>query len=186
LIIQNNSFNNVGNFCSGFDFSRADGRDADVFMENNAGKESKAPLCKVNVTNSTATTTITGSNSWIKASSFSAYNSYTTKWAIANNRITYQSENVRDGVSFIAGNIQCNNSSRALNIALVKNGNSSIRYGETTVRISPNSANQATGFSTNIYLEEIKKGDYFEIWVTSNASGDILIIDDLNWFTQTN
>lgn len=185
MIIQNNSFNNIGNFYSGFDFSRADGRDAEVFMENNAGIESTAPHCNIHVANNTAFTTVTNANTWYKVSAFNSYTSHTTKWTIANNKLTYQSENVRDGVALISGNIKCNNSSRVLNIALVKNGNSAIRYGETTIRIPASSSNQSFGFSTNVFLENLKKNDYIEIWVTSNYSLDNITIDDLNWLTET-
>lgn len=185
MIIQNNSFNNTGNFYAGFDFTRADGRDAEVFMENNAGIESTAPHCNIHVANNTASTTVTNANTWYKVSAFNSYTSHTTKWTIANNKLTYQSENVRDGVALISGNIKCNNSSRVLNIALVKNGNSATRYGETTIRIPANSANQSFGFSTNVFLENLQKNDYIEIWVTSNYSFDNITIDDLNWLTET-
>ena len=185
MIIQNNSFNIIGHFYVGFDFSRADARDANIFFENNAGIESSRPHCKVNVANSTASTTVTTSNTWYKANSFTSYTSSTTKWTIANNRITYQSNNVRTGIGFISGNIRCNNSSRIINIALVKNGQSGTRYGETTVRIPANSANQSFQFSTNVLMENLQAGDYFEIWITSNYGLDQLVIDDLNWYTDT-
>ena len=37
IFITNNAWNNQGTFFSGFDFARADGRDANVFLSNNAG-----------------------------------------------------------------------------------------------------------------------------------------------------
>ena len=186
MIIQNNSFNNIGNFCSGFDFSRTDGRDANVFMENNAGYESKAPHCKINVANNTTWTTITSANTWYKYVGFSNYNSTTTKWTIGNNRITYQTENIRDAVIFLSGNVKTNSTSaRVINIAIVKNGNSTTRYGETTIRIPSSNANQSFPWSTNVYVENMDKTDYLELWITSASSGDVLTIDDLNWYTST-
>lgn len=185
MIIQNNSFNNIGSFASGFDFSLDNGRDAEAFIENNAGVSAERPHCKINVANSTASTTITTANTWYKAANFSSYTSVPTKWTVANNRITYQTINIRDGVMFISGNIRCNNSSRTLNIAIVKNGISSTRFGETTVRIPSNSANQSFQFSTNVYLPNLIKDQYFEIWLTSSSNGDVLTIDDLNWYSDT-
>ncbi len=186
MIIQNNSFNNTGNFNVGFDFSRADGRDADIFMENNAGIESTAPHCKLIVTNNTTSTTITTGNTWYRVSNFSSYSSYTTKWKIENNKITYLSTNVRDAVMFISGNVRTNSTSaRIINIAIVKNGNSGTRYGETTVRIPSNNANQSFQFSTNVYVDGVHVNDYFEIWITSSNSGDVLTIDDMNLYTDT-
>lgn len=187
MIVQNNSFNNVGSFYSGFDFSRSDGRDADVFMENNAGKESKAPHCKIIVANSTTTTTITNANSWYKAAAFTSYSSYTTKWKVENNKITYLSSNVRDVVAFISGNIRTSSSSaRTLNIAIVVNGVTTARYGETTVRIPTNNGGQSFQFSTNVYIEDIGENDYLEIYLSSGSSSDVLTIDDLNWYTEAN
>ena len=76
-------------------------------------------------------------------------------------------------------------SARVINIAIVKNGNSSVRYGETTIRIPTNNASQSFQWSTNVYVENTDKNDYLEIWITSASSGDVLTIDDLNWYTST-
>jgi hypothetical protein len=180
IIIQNNSFNNIGSFSSGFDFTNA--RDANIFMENNAGVLTARPFCKINLVNNGTGTTITTGGTWYKAN-FTNTSNYTTKWTIANNRITYQSGNVRNGVSFISGNIRCNIPNRTLNIAIVKNGNSAVRFGETTARTT--TANQSFQFSTNAYLANVSPSDYFEVWVTSTTSADVVTIDDLNWFTDT-
>jgi hypothetical protein len=180
IIIQNNSFNNIGTFSSGFDFTNA--RDANIFMENNSGVLTSRPFCKISLVNNAATTTITVANTWYKAN-FTNSASFTSKWTIGNNRITYQSRNVRNGVAFVSGNIRVNGANRTLNISLVKNGITAVRYGETTARIP--TANQSFQFSTNAYLSGIALNDYFEIWVTSTTAGDVVTIDDLNWFTDT-
>jgi hypothetical protein len=188
FIIQGNSFNNTGSFASGFDFTRSDGRDAKVFMENNAGVMSQRPNCKVNMANSTATTTMAATPAWKKATDFSGtgsytYNSYVTKFSASGNRITYLPTNVRDGVAVISGNIKSSSSTSIINIAIVKNGVATTRYGETTLRIT--SANQSFQFSTNVYFPNISSNDYFEIWLLSSGNGDALTIDDLNWWTDT-
>jgi hypothetical protein len=180
IIIQNNSFNNVGTFASGFDYTNA--RDANIFMENNAGVLTGRPFCKINLVNNATGTTITVGGTWYKAN-FTNTSNYTTKWTIANNKITYQSRNIRNGVAFISGNIRCSVANRTLNIALVKNGNSAVRFGETTARTT--TANQSFQFSTNAYLSNISQNDYFEVWVTSTNAADVVTIDDLNWFTDT-
>ena len=87
---------------------------------------------------------------------------------------------------FISGNVRTNSTSaRIINIAIVKNGNSGTRYGETTVRIPSNNANQSFQFSTNVYVDGVHVNDYFEIWITSSNSGDVLTIDDMNLYTDT-
>ncbi|HNY02561.1 MAG TPA: hypothetical protein PKG48_08240 [Bacteroidales bacterium] len=187
MIIQGNSFNNVGTFGSGFDF--ANSRDANIFYENNPGVPSGRPHCSIHLANNTTTTTVGSSSNWYRAN-FTNTSSIGTKWTIGNNRVTYQSDNARDAVILISGNIRCNNSNKTVNIAIVKNTATSpqsaaslTRYGETSVRITAGS--QSFQFSTNVYLEDVAKNDYFEIWVTSSSSGDELTIDDLNWWTDT-
>jgi len=61
------SYNNTGTFFSGFDFSRPDGRDANIYMQYNAGTENKNPHAKVNMIDNAAATTITAVNTWYKA-----------------------------------------------------------------------------------------------------------------------
>jgi hypothetical protein len=62
--ISNNIWNGVGTFLSGFDFSLTSGRDADIFVTNNAGYESKNPHIKINIVDGTSTTTITSSGTY--------------------------------------------------------------------------------------------------------------------------
>jgi hypothetical protein len=199
MIIQANSFNNIGSFASGFDFTRSDGRDSKAFIENNAGVPSEHPHCKINLANNTATTSPATAGSWYRVNNFSGgasfvYNSYATKWTIASNsnRITYQPTNVRDGIGFISGSFSATWSggaaSRNFNIAIVKNTSSSpqvnpTRFGETTLRVI--ATGQTVQFSTNIYLANIGYNDYFEIWVSSVNGGETVTIDDLNWWTDT-
>lgn len=49
--------NGVGDFTSGFDFHRQDGRDANIIISGNVGMEDMNPHAKVNVTDNTALTT---------------------------------------------------------------------------------------------------------------------------------
>lgn len=182
ISITGNSWNNIGKYIEGFDFTRNDGRDKDVILESNAGMGDKKPSCYINVLNGGTTTTLTSANSWYKAN-WTNTSSSTTKWTIANNRITYQPTNKRDGVIVITGNLSVNNSSRTISFALVKNGVTSTRYGETTLRTS--SAGTASQFSTVIYISDISSNDYFEVYCSSTNSGDIITILDLNWQVTT-
>jgi hypothetical protein len=81
IFITNNAWNNHGTFFSGFDFSRADGRDANVFLNNNAGSENKNPHCKLNVNNNVSTTTVTTAGTFYKAN-WTNTSFYTTKWVV--------------------------------------------------------------------------------------------------------
>jgi hypothetical protein len=182
MFISSNAWNNQGSFINGFDFSRSDGRDANVFMINNAGLEDENPHSKINVNNNVTTTNINNSGTFYKAN-WTNTSTYTSKWTIANNRITYQPVNKRDGWAIITGNISVNNSNRVITIAVYKNGTSGTRYGDTDLRIT--AANQPFQFSTVIYVPDMQKNDYLELFVTSSSGGDVVTFQDIQWFTNT-
>ena len=182
ISITGNSWNNTGKYIEGFDFTRSDGRDANVIMESNAGVGDASPSSTINVLNNASTTTIITGNTWYKGS-WTNTSSSTTKWTIANNRVTYQPTNRRNGWMIISGNLSCNNANRTISLGIVKNGSTGTRYGETTLRIT--TSNQPFQFSTVVYLTDIAPGDYFEIYCTSANSFDVVTFQDVLWLTNT-
>lgn len=182
MIITNNSWNHIGNAIVGFDFTRTDGRDANAFIENNAGLGSSKPHCKINVVNNLLTVTCTTANTWYKAN-WTNTSTLTTNFSINNNRITYLPVTSRHMAIFISGNVLVNGSNRVITVGIVKNGNSSVRYGETTLRVTV--ANQPFQFSTVIYLEDVMQNDYYELFCSSANSGDILNFQDINWYVTS-
>jgi hypothetical protein len=183
ISITGNSWNNTGKYIEGFDFTRSDGRDRNVIMENNAGMGDKKPNCFINVLNNTATSvTMWNANTWYKANWGANTFSTTCKWAIADNRITYQPSNKKDGWFNIAGNLSVNNSNRVISIGIVKNGNTAVRFGETTLRIT--TANQPFQFSFVVYIEDIGPNDYFEIYTSSTSWSDVIKVQDIQWLVQ--
>ncbi len=182
ISITGNSWNNTGKYIEGFDFTRSDGRDANVIMESNAGVGDANPSSTINVLNNGTNTTVTTSNTWYKGNWTNTTTS-TTKWTVANNRITYQPTNRRNGWMIISGNLSCNNANRTISVGIVKNGSTGTRYGETTLRIT--ASNQPFQFSTVVYVTDIAPGDYFEIFCTSSSSGDTVNFQDVLWLTNT-
>jgi len=182
--ITGNMFNNVGKFIKGFDFTRSDGRDANAYIESNAGYETKRPHCKMNVLNNVATTTVATAGTWVKAN-WTNTSQYLCKFSMSNNRITYQSTQTYDGLMTISGNVICNNDAKILSLAIIKNGNYADRYGETSVKIMNSGSNYPHQFSTNVYLEDMSQGDYYELWITSSSNSDVYKIQDLQWYTIT-
>lgn len=65
---------------------------------------------------------------------------------------------------------------------MVKNGVSTTRYGECDLRIT--AANQPFQFSTVIYLENVEKNDYFELYCTTSTGGDNITFQDVQWYTE--
>jgi len=191
MFITNNAWNNIGSFMSGFDFSRTDGRDAKAHIQNNAGDGDKNPSCHINVLNSATTTTLTTLNLWYKAAwDYTKATFTTTKWTVTNatgagnvNRIAYQPTNRKGGWFIISGNLSCNQVNRTISVAIVKNGVSTTRFGETTIRTS--SVATPTLFSTVVYFADIGPTDYFEIYASTLNSGDLVTFQDVQWFADT-
>lgn len=186
ISVTGNSWNNTGKYIEGFDFTRTDGRDANVILESNAGMGDKKPGCYINLVNSATTTTLTNINTWYKVSwDYTKASFSTCKWTVDNsagtvNKITFQPTNKRDGTVIISGNLSVNNSNRTISLVLVKNGNTALRFGETTLRTG--TSGTASQFSTVIQLADISPGDYFEIYCSNNTtSGDVITMLDLNW-----
>ena len=144
--------------------------------------ESKNPHCKINVSNNVSTTTVTTAGTFYKANWTNTSN-YTTKWNVANNRITYQTDYVLDAWAIITGNLTVDDNNLRVTIAIVKNGVIGTRYGETDLRIV--TANQPFQFSTVIYIPDMAKDDYLELYVTSSQNGDIVRFQDVQWYTNT-
>jgi len=182
IIINNNAWNNVGHFIEGFDFTRADGRDAIVEIANNMGIEDKTPHLKINVVNNASATTITNGSTWYKCA-WTNTSFFTCKWTINNNKVTYQPQNVRDAYVIISGNLNSSATSKVVTVALVKNGNTATRYGETNLRIL--ASNQPFQFSTVIYLDDIRAGDYFELYCMGNTGSFSVTFEDVQWYMNT-
>jgi len=182
MFITNNTWNNEGVFMSGFDFSLSSGRDANAFIRNNSGGPDKNPHCRINVNNNASATSIPVAGTWVKGN-WGSQTSTTTKWTVASNKITYQPLNKSDGWAMITGNITVPNNNRTISIAIVKNGITTTRFGETDLRLS--TASQPNQFATTIYLTDIGPGDYFELYCTSGTSGETTTFQDVQWFMET-
>ncbi|MCU0456798.1 MAG: hypothetical protein MUE74_10885 [Bacteroidales bacterium] len=179
LIMTNNAWNYRGTAMTGFDFSRTDGRDAEAFVENNVGFVSNKPHGKINVVNNSTQVTCTDANNWYKAA-WTNTSDFNTNLRIENNKVTFLPTSPRDVNIFISGNVMEDSNNRVITIAIVKNGNTAVRYGETSLRVTV--ANQPFQFSTIIHLENVQKNDYLEMYCSSANAGDKLTFQDINWY----
>jgi hypothetical protein len=184
ISIKGNLWNNTGKFIEGFDFSRSDGRDANVITENNAGIGDSKPQCFINVLNSSTNTTLTNQNTWYKVNWGTNTTTETTKWTVNNNRITYQSSNRRNGWIIISGNVSASSSSQNITVGIVKNGVSGTQYGATTIRTV--TSDQPFPFSLIVYLADIAPTDYFELYSRNEtSSGRTVKFQDIQWLVNT-
>ncbi len=184
ISITGNSWNNSGIYISGFDFTRSDGRDANAILESNAGMGDQKPNCFINVLNSTTAKTLTTQNVWYKADWGANTSAETCKWTISGNRITYQPTNKRNGMINVSGNLSVSNSSQNISVGIIKNGNTTVRFGETTLRIT--TSNQPFQFSFIANLDNISPGDYFEVYYSnSSSSNKVVTIQDIQLLGTT-
>ena len=173
---------------SGFDFTLASGRDANFEIVNNAGLEDKNAKCKLNIVNNASTTICTTAGIWYKANwSAASQTSITNKWTISTTagsigRMTFQPANTADCFIIVSGNVSVNNAGRVITIAIVKNGVTGTRYGETTLRTV--TANQAFQYATTIYIQNVAQTNYFELYVSSTNNNDVVTFQDVNIFVN--
>jgi hypothetical protein len=121
---------------------------------------------------------LTGPTSYTVSNSY-----YTCKWAVTNNRITYQSHHTADCIMWTNGSISCNKAGRTSTVGIKKNGTGNI-INPLAVYIA--SGNVPYVFAICTYLERVQLNDYFEVFTTSSNSGDIITLQTLMWMTTSN
>jgi len=183
FIVQTNSFNNVGSFATGFDFSLASGRDARIFFENNAGVASERPHSNVSVKGNTVSTNTGAANTWTLVNNFTSYSSSATKFTVGNNIITYQPINTRDAVIYVTGDLMTGSNNATVTVGIVKNGSTSTVYGETSVYTK--TSNEAVQFSTIAFVPNIGNGTTFRLYIKSSSTNLNVTFNNLNWYTDT-
>jgi len=264
--IMNCSDDNTGVFLSGFDFTLASARDANVQVVGCAGVEDKNPHAKVNITDNVVTTACSGANTYYKVNGMTSKprilfdnaatagtwaityggqsatgvawdasaasikgaiealtnvttvtvvqvtaskewtfefvtagegwlplavdvaglttttavevlpSFYVCKVGITNNRLTFQSDKPFDGTAWVSGNLSVDQNNRTVNIGIRKNATGNV-YTPFTVRTGP--LGQPYPFAISTYLPNMKKNDFYELWVSSGIAGDVVTVQDL-------
>lgn len=177
LAIKGAYWNEVGTFHSGFDFTRTDGRDANVEILYNVGIEDTKPYCQLELIGNATDTTLT-EDVWAKAT-FVNTGSNTTKWKIEDNKITYQSDHSRNCFMTIDGTVATSNQPVGLNYAIVKGGNTAVLYGIGKITIDTN--NRSFNFGTNVFITNVAKDEYFELYIMNETNNNDARVVDLQW-----
>ena len=190
--IMNCAWNSVGNFKnSGFDFTRSDGRDADIEMISNVGQEDQVAHAKINCNQSTGTTVVWSGTTW-KALNFyyNANTSYVKKLAWTDsptnngNKITYLSNHSRDLMMWINISMTSGTQPSVLEFCVAKNGVTTAAvnwYGYFTQTLD---STAAFSFGTCVYIPDVVKNDYFQIMVKGLAT-ETVTLANLNWLIMT-
>ena len=91
-------------------------------------------------------------------------------------------EHSNDVLMIISGNLKTNQTNRNVNVGVLRNGEGSV-ISPMTVRTT--TANQPFMFTVVAYIDDVNKGDYFELHLTSSSNGDIVTVEDINWYTSS-
>jgi len=118
LNILSNTWNEVGTFLSGFDFT--DANDANVEALTNVGYEDKKPHCNINSLNNLVNQALTAMFS--KSIFVNGTPAYACKFTLADNRITLQTQRPKDIWMDVDMTVESASPNRTYDIALVKNG----------------------------------------------------------------
>lgn len=178
--IRQCKWNGLGTFSSGLDFTRSDGRDADIVIRGNIGIPDKSPHCYINLIGNTTYISLTQSI-WTKIS-FTASSSIGCKIKIENDRITYLPSYVSDLIMVGSGSLRTSSQLASIDMMVVRNNNP-IPYGIVSVTMDTNDRDFM--WSANVLIEDVKKGDYFDIMARSNGSNETILFKDFNWFVRS-
>jgi hypothetical protein len=178
--IMNCQYNYLGVFSYGFNFAATDGRDANIFMIANVGEEDKKPHAKVNLLNNSSSQAITAAT-WTKVA-FTKTNSYTCKFFIGTDSITYQPRSMTDMIMCLSGSIYTTTQPANVTIAIVRNAATATPYGRMQIFLDAN--NRAFNYSTNVYIEDCALNDDFSIWVYTTGN-ETLVFQDIAWLIHS-
>lgn len=174
--IANNGWNNTGAFVQGFDFSRPDGRDANVQIVGNSGIGDAKPSAFINVLTS-ITQSLASLNTWY-------YMGYTPSDTILQKfkynalDITYLSNYSTDLVFSVAGTIEYSGAAVfELGLWMKRGATVSGPYSVSRARTSSQSV---YGYFTYFgKIKDVKKDDVFIIAIrrTSGGAGNFTLHD---------
>ena len=140
------------------------------------------PHFKIGWQNQTGTTTISTQNIWYKPSLGVAALSYADGFIIDANKYILSGSSVGssnyDLTIWISGTLKADQTTTTTwQICMFKNGNTGTTYG--SMNITTDQSNRAFNYSTNIYIENSVKNDFYEFYLrnTTNNSVNVITVD---------
>jgi hypothetical protein len=177
IFVNNNTWNNTGVFVDGIDFSRHDGRDANVMLIGNAGVHGSYAHGTFSIEGNNLVTVIStpfGTGTIVPINYNSAIASvFAHKMTPEYNKFIHQSNYKADYTIHIAGFLESSNNQK-IKVGLRLN-NAGPLIGATSIRFSNQS--RFENFSILAYVPEVQKGDFFGLYIWSDGSTNITIID---------
>jgi hypothetical protein len=177
VFISNNTWNNSGNFIGegSFDFSRPDGRDANVLFTGNAGVADALPSAFINVL-TTNTQSLASLNTWYYLTYYPT-DTIMEKFKYASHNITYLSDYSYDLVFNISGTIEYSGDAiYQLGLWMYRGGFT----GPHSISSTRTTNNSKYGYFTFFgKIKDVRRDDYFVIAIrrTSGGSGNFTLLD---------
>jgi len=176
-------FNSTGTQLAGYDFSRDDARDANWYVENNAGYPDENPRVKINSAANTDTTLITTGGAFYKARFDTTSTINRVKWKVVGNQAIYQPVNKRIVTAWVDVSVSAVGANKVISIGVRRNGTGAI-YGINTTKCF--NSGEPYGLSTNATIPSFfTVGDYLELYVSAPSNGDIVTVRSVNWYIDS-
>jgi hypothetical protein len=176
-------FNSTGTQLAGYDFSRDDARDANWYVENNAGYPNQSPSVKINCAVNADTTLITTGGAFYKARFDTTSTINRVKWTVVGNKAIYQPVNKRIVTAFVDVSVSAVGANKVISVGVRKNGIGAIHGINTTKCFN---SGEPYGLSTNATIPSFfTTNDYLELYVSAPANGDIVTVQKVNWFIES-
>jgi hypothetical protein len=173
--ISDCNYNKVGNFITGFSFDGSEtpvGRDRNVKIENCLNFIATNAECAFGSQNNATATTLTA-GSYVRLNlgtiAIAKRQKMTVNTTTNNGRATYLPTSPTDLLCFGSINIISSNNNRRVDVCIVKNGNTAIRYGEMSVFIP--SSSQPFPCTIVAHIPDASENDFFEVFAGTGTTG---------------
>ena len=184
IFITASYWDNSGLLHSGFDYSLH--RDRNVLAQGNIGVPDSNPRGQINLVGNVSWTGISDQNIWYKiemGTQEGVFSSYSEKWTIDGNQVTYASDFITNVIMFISGNITGVKMEDNYQIAIAKNRNGTSLTADEEVHglMTVRHRREYQPFSSVVLLENVQFGDHFELYIRCISGKEDVQIVDLQW-----
>ena len=184
IFITASYWDSSGFLHSGFDYSLD--RDRNVLAQGNIGVPDSNPRGQIDLVGNVSKTTISEQDTWYKIemdTQEDVFSSYSEKWTIDGNKVTYESDFITDVIMYISGNITGERNEDNYQIAIAKNqdGKELTESAEVHGLMTVRHRREHQPFSSVVFLENVQVGDHFELYIRCISKNEDVRIVDLQW-----
>ena len=183
--VFNNNFNLTnasGTVLSWADFSLS--RDANIELYGNIGIEDYRPHAKLNLIWYTGSTSYTN-DVWTKVVYTTLAGQYTKKRTLSTTgRATFLPSHMKSVQMRLSASVYATTAQPCdLRFAIIKNWQTGTQLGRMNVYIDQNT--RPFNFSLNVYADDVKQWDYFELYVMPLTDSETIVMQNINWYMDS-